>query len=136
MILSPGQHVKCILRNSTVIEGIVESWTTQQVQLKSLDQKSLLIIHHPAEDIVLTKVLLQVDEIPQQFESVEIQPPTVADEEKLDPMALRAKSIVELKIELARQERDIIAKKMKDHHPEAPRKVQYGYPQFLKKPST
>ena len=39
-----GRHVKCFLRNSTVVEGIMEGCSTV-IQLRSLDGKSLLIIH-------------------------------------------------------------------------------------------
>jgi hypothetical protein len=140
-----GRHVKCFLRNSTVVEGIMEGCATT-IQLRSLDGKSILIIHNPEQDIVLTKVLLPqeiVEEEQPEAAPVNGLPlrgtlePT-ADEEPLDPMTLKAKTIAELRIELAKQERKIVAHKLKDHRPDAsqaPRKVTYGQPGFLKKPS-
>src|SRR5271170_6957020 len=105
-----GRHVKCFLRNSTVVEGVVEQWG-DTLQLQSLDGKSLLIIHQPAQDIVLTKVLLS-DDVAEPVE----QPPPMdeplfphgeplevqSEEEQLDPMALQAKSTAELRIEMAK----------------------------------
>lgn len=145
-----NEHVKCFLRNSTVIEGIVISWSANEIQLQSLDQESILIIHNPAQDIVLTKVLLSdaPDQLPENLpakpkfsertatleEAFEL---LAAEEPEVDPMALAAKSTAELKVELAIQERRILAKKLKNHHfTEAPGKIAYGYPGFLKKPRT
>src|ERR1700679_3910433 len=59
MIPQQGQHVKCFMRSTMVLEGIVEEWTDSQVVLKSLDEKSLMIVHRPVDDIVLTKVILE-----------------------------------------------------------------------------
>ena len=144
-----GRHVKCFLRNSTVVEGVVEKWG-ETLELQSLDGKSLLIIHQPAQDIMLTKVLLSEDVVEPAQEPQPPQPPVrgrmflhdepieVQAEEEIDPMALQAKSTAELRIELAKQERKIIAGKLKDHRPDslqAPRKVKYGQPGFFKKQS-
>lgn len=152
-----GRHVKCFLRNSTVVEGIMEGCSTV-IQLRSLDGKSLLIIHSPEQDIILTKVLLPKETAEQAGEpevKVDKYPPNellsqgvledpftnlmaTGKEEPLDPMTLKAKTMAELKIQMAEEERKIIANKLKDHHPntsQAPRKVTYGQPGFLKKPS-
>jgi hypothetical protein len=59
MIPDKGQHVKCFMRSTMVLEGIVEDWTDTQVVLKSLDGQSLIIVHRPTDDIILTKVVLQ-----------------------------------------------------------------------------
>ena len=147
-----GRHVKCFLRNSTVVEGVVKKWG-DILQLQSLDGKSLLIIHQPTQDIVLTKVLLSEDVVEPVEESLIPQPPVRgrlssddeplevvrAEEEESDPMALQAKSTAELRIEMAKQERKIIAGKLKDHRPDSlqtPRKVKYGQPGFLQNQST
>jgi hypothetical protein len=58
MIPQQGQHVKCFMRSTMVLEGIVEEWTDIQVVLKSLDEKSLMIVHRPADDILLTKIFV------------------------------------------------------------------------------
>lgn len=144
-----GRHVKCFLRNSTVVEGVVKRWG-ETLELQSLDGKSFLIIHQPAQDIMLTKVLLSEDVVEPAQEPQPPQPPVrgrmflhdesieVQAEKEIDPMALQAKSTAELRIELAKQERKIIAGKLKDHRPDslqAPRKVKYGQPGFFKKQS-
>jgi hypothetical protein len=132
-----GQHVKCFLRNSAVVEGIVIEWD-KTIELQSLDRKSILIIHHPDEDIILTKMLLS-EETHQNVQSLEQAfkklPTTeeVAEDEKLDPMTLQAKSAAELRIELAKQERKILVEKLKDHHLGQTQRVEYGQPKFIKK---
>jgi hypothetical protein len=136
------QHIKCFLRNSTVAEGIVISWTDKEIQLQSLDGKSILIIHHPAQDIVLTKVMLpqEMTQKCEELSNIDFSPQNVEiapQDQTEDPMFLRAKSAAQLRVELAQQERRIIAGKLKDHHStEAPRKINYGYPRFFPKPRT
>lgn len=140
-----GQHVKCILRNGAIAEGIVEEWYNNIVQLKSLDGESALIITHPSEDIMLIKVFLEKavepesegEDLPSEedvknFESSFDNPPV--DYEKPDEL----KSLAQLRIEYAKQERKIIAEKLKEHRPSipGPGKVQYGYPGLGKKPRT
>lgn len=136
-MINPGQHVKILLCNNSLIEGFVEQWG-KEIQLKSLDGESLLIIHHPDRDIVLTKVVLvetkkpvsikelveQKTELQQNFEEVYQQP---------SGDNLRVKKLAELKIELAKQEKKIIAEKMKDHTISQVKKVNYELPGFLKK---
>jgi hypothetical protein len=138
-MIDPGQHIKCILRNSTVVEGIVIEWGAI-LQLQSLDGESLLIVHHPEEDIVLTKVVLTSDDVEQE-ESEKIESPdfqqqfqrAVAQENEID---LRTKSLVELRQLQAKQTKKIIARKLKDHSLGQVQKVTYGQPGFLKGTST
>lgn len=139
-MIDPGQHIKCILRNSTVVEGIVIEWGAV-LQLQSLDGESLLIVHHPEEDIVLTKVVLTSDDVEQEEQSEKIEPSdfqqqfqqTVAQENEID---LRTKSLVELRQLQAKQTKKIIARKLKDHSLGQVQKVTYGQPGFLKGTST
>lgn len=147
-----NEHVKCFLRNSVMIEGIVIDWTTTQVQLQSLDGESILIIHNPSQDIILTKVLQH--HLPRESsENLPTKPessvPTATLEEafqllatedpepdeEINPISLRVKTVAELKIELAKEERRIVSQKLKTHQPETPKKVQYSYPNFFKKDS-
>lgn len=129
------QHVKCVLRNGAVAEGIVEEWTGSQVQLKSLDGESILIITHPAEDIMLIKIILttptveeiaaelehEKTELEQRFEETrQVHDPNNPDDRK---------TLAQLRIELAKQDRKIIAEKLKEHKPtQAPGKTRYHYP--------
>lgn len=59
MIPEKGQHVKCFMRSTMVLEGIVEDWSDVQIVLKSLDNKNIMIVHRPTEDIALTKIILE-----------------------------------------------------------------------------
>lgn len=123
MIPEKGQQVKCFLRNSVVLEGIVEDWTEAQVVLQSLDKQSLMIVHRPSEDIMLTKIVL--GEVPQVI-SVDKPPPPLPEvqkgiEQKLhevqateDP-ELQEKNLKELRQLVVEQEKQIIANKTKEH---------------------
>lgn len=150
MIPKEGQHVKCILRTGAIAEGIVEEWFNNHVQLKSLDGESILIITHPAEDIMLIKIILepktQAEEVSdkiraksaleQKFEEVrQNHDPNNADDRK---------TLAQLRVELAEQERKIVSEKLKDHTAtQIPKATRYHYPGNMyghsrpsKKPST
>lgn len=134
MKLEIGQHVKCFMRTSTIIEGTVEEFTENQLVLKSLDKKSLLIIHRPAEDIMLTKVILEeeVEESPEKIANSitslqqnvraklhEVQNQTSEDVE------LQRKNLMELRKMVLEQERKIVSQKRREHFgsPYAPEKM-------------
>lgn len=149
MIPETGQHVKCLLKNNTIAEGIVEEWYNNYVKLKALDGKSYLIIHHPNEDIMLTKVVLDESSenspAPDPTPTPKSQAQIVADKirakkaegnaEPIDELTLDAMSKAELQIELAKQEREDVAAKLRDHLIGDVKKVKYGQPGFFKKPS-
>lgn len=162
MIPEKGQYVKCLLVNGTIIEGIVETWNMYAafsesankmigvVELKSIDDKSIIIIRHPDENILVVKISLEEvkveaprtqiqkikDKIIRKSKTEQIFEQKVA--EPSNPYdATRNKSLAELKIELAKQEKEIVASKLKDHYLGDVRKVEYGgYPRISKKPGT
>jgi len=131
MIIETGKHVKCVFKNGTVIEGIVIDWLAGQVQLRSLNDESMMIITHPEEDIMLIKVLTD-----KPAEKQEDNSPPLAEEikEKLEEARsqedpeLQGKTIAELKQMVRAQERQMIANKIKHHFPSAyaPHKPNYG----------
>jgi hypothetical protein len=156
MIPKAKQHVKCIMRTGAMVEGIVQEWTPHEVQLLSLDAESILIIPHPAEDIMLIKIIVGmpkidlpiVDKVENTTEVVtsngawEVDGEIAGLERKFqeaknlpsdDPE--RLKTLAELRILMAEQEKKIITEKMRNHYPSETRKVQYGYPGIVKKPS-
>jgi hypothetical protein len=144
MIPKLGQHVKCILRNGAIAEGIVQSdWMNSIVQLLSLDGESVIIIPHPNEDIMLIKIVLDKPKSEVIKEKI-IKKQTHSDLEKElqkvyeQPSGddLRTKKMAELKVLMAEQEKKIIADKLKDHRIGDTRKVEYGQPEFYKKPRT
>jgi len=137
-----GQHVKVILRNGAIAEGIVEEWFANTVQLRSLDNESILIISHPAEDIMLIKVMLDKPEEEAEPESG----PTIEEVNDFEAQFQEAadstdphdvddiKSLAQLRIELNKQERRIIAEKLKDHRPGRayqPSTTPYHYPSVV-----
>lgn len=143
-MIQPDTHVKILLRNNTIVEGIVQDWSNI-VKLKSVDDQSYMIILHPEEDIILIKVFLVNSlvekiktiskddleevktELDQRFQQT-IEQPSDAPE--------RSKSLAELKILLAQQERQIVANKLKQHHIGETKKVEYGYPRFFPEPGS
>jgi len=148
-MIESGKHVKIILRNGAMAEGIVEEWYASEVKLKSLDGESILIITHPAEDIMLIKVFLEKDPELEEPEEPEDDGPSEEEAnafasqfeeaaDKTDPFdPERNMSLAQLRIEKMKAERRIIAEKLKNHSPSTgPGKVQYGYPGLGKKPRT
>jgi hypothetical protein len=137
-----GQHIKCFLRNGNVLEGIVETWSDTEIVLKTLDSQNLMIIHDPKQDIMLTKVLFDV-QAPAPSRAQEIADKIKAKAAKEgqpepDEPSLDVMTKAQLQVELAEQERRVVAEKLKDHYldSQAPRKKTYGYPGFFKKSST
>lgn len=132
-----GQHVKCFLRNTMVLEGIAEEWSDTRVVLKSIDGKSLMIIHKPADDILMTKVVLEEPVISEETKVVEEtvhkehvrQKLTEVLQPDVDP-ELQKKNIQELRQMVVEQDRQIIASKTKEHFgsPGAAKTTQYSSP--------
>ena len=132
MIPEKGQHVKCFMRSTMVLEGIVEEWSDTQVVLKSLADQSVLIIHRPNEDIAVTKVVL---EEPQEKPKLELPEIKQAVKDKLeevlnstDDAELDKMNIQQLRQLVAEQEKKIISDKIKDHFgsPDRPRRSAYA----------
>ncbi len=124
MNIEKGQHVKYFLRNGMVLEGIVEEDTAAQVVLQALDGQSIMILHHPAEDIMMTKVVLteQSPEIPEeqpQAEPTEMQEQIKGKLQEVHQMPedpeLQKKTIAELRQLVMEQERQIITQKRREH---------------------
>lgn len=136
-MIEPGKHVKYFLRNGMVLEGIVEKDTAAEVILQSLDGKSLMILHKPTEDIMMTKVMLAA--APQEVQApVE---PTEAQEKIKDKLhevqqmsedpELQKMSIEELRQLVVAQDRQLIENKRREHFgsPDAPKRaVPYSNP--------
>src|ERR1035437_5331232 len=126
-----GKQVKCLLTNNSVAEGIVEEWLPNLVKLQALDGKSILIIHHPDRDIVLTKIILEEAPEIHKEKPTEIVPDLerqfIEEYNKPSEDDLRVQNLAKLKMLLIKQDKEIISKKLKDHNIEEVRTVQYGY---------
>lgn len=127
-----GQHVKCLLKTGILAEGKVEIWNENEVHLLSLDEKSILIITHPSEDIMLIKIILNKNKMPDKISNNDI---TTNLTEINSSNNDRLKSLVSLRKELAEQERRIISDKLKTHEAAGVSKVKYEQPKFCKVPS-
>jgi len=138
-----GRHIKCILRNSVVIEGVAEEWSDVRVVLRSLDGESLMIIHKPTDDILMTKVLLHspTNDIPVETPEPPKTPVPSEMQEKIkeklqetlqmtDDPELQKKSVEELRHLVHEQERQILAQKKREHFgvPGAAKMTQYSSP--------
>src|SRR5215472_9874207 len=128
-MIEPGKHVKYFLRNGMVLEGICEKDGGSEVVLKSLDGKSLMILHKPAEDKMMTKVVL-VEETEEPLPEEELyNEPQPTDHTAFHNQAtaklqevqaendqdLKEKSIEELRQMVQDQERQIIAQRRREH---------------------
>lgn len=134
MIPEQGQRVKCFMRSTMVLEGIVQEWADTQIVLKSIDDQSILIVHHPNEDIILTKVVLQE---PQEIvEETYEHGPYVAPRQDLTQEQLEIKkqldkvlcgedpslekmNLQQLRKLVVQQDKNIITQKRKEHFGEA-----------------
>lgn len=140
--VNKGQHVKYFMRSGMVLEGIVEESTGAQVVLRSLNDESLMIIHRPNEDIMLTKVMPPPQET---TEIVEIEPEPKPQPPNDTQIQIKAKlhealeienpelqnmSLEELRQLVVEQEKQIIAQKRKEHFgsPGAAKMTQYSNP--------
>jgi hypothetical protein len=139
MIPQPDQHVKCIFQNSTIIEGIVQSWDKDKAVLLSLADDSLMVIWHPEDDLMLVKIMPQKNE----KETAPVAPSNRAILAKLeevkqtDDPQLQSKSLQDLRGMVVDQEKKIIANKIVEHYQSgAGKKVKYGYPGFFQVKST
>lgn len=130
----PGQHVICVLKNSLVIEGVVDNWGVKECVLKSIDGENLLIITSPSE-IVLIKVRLKEPakpaEIVKDLEKSKVEIDHKFKETVDEPTSnMRLKKLSELRILAKQAEKAIIANKLRNHEPSDVGPVQYGLPNF------
>src|SRR5260370_35287871 len=126
MIAQIGQHIKCIFRNGTIVEGIVKECLPNSVQLQSLSDQSLLIILHPEEDIMMIKIVVSeapAEEVYSEKEpavEVPIQEKIRAKlkevEKPIENPELQAKTISELRQLPPGQDKQIITSKISKHY--------------------
>jgi len=130
-----NKHVKLLLTNNILIEGIVLSWSNTCVEILGLDKKSTSIILHPNEDIRVIKIIHNGIALPNNPEleksAKEKEFEQVAKQSGYDDLKL--KKLTELKSELIKQDKEIIANKLKQHQILELKKVNYEYPGFFKK---
>lgn len=135
---SPQQHVKLLLRTGTLIEGLVQEWSDQEVVLVSLDGKSQLILPRPSDDIMLIKIVLDNAETLQPTEKPKPQLPKNELEQKFEEVLNqpsntpeRTETLAELRVQLVDAEKAIISNQLKDHYIGTPRRTNYASPYDL-----
>lgn len=132
--MESGQYIKVVFKNSTQVEGIVESWSDSKAVLISPDGTSKFIIFNISADVLGVKIYLEspikkthqkFDEVVQQFKSVQSEPS--ADD-------MRVHSLAQLKTLMNEQEKKIITEKVREHSISNVRLPQYGLPNISQKP--
>ncbi len=118
-----GRYVKCFLRSGMVLEGFVEESTGAQVVLRSLNDGSLMIIHHPSEDIMLTKIMPEPDTSETVEQKPAPEPPAIKVQIKnklqealqTEDPELQNMNIEELRQLVHEHDRQLIAQKRREH---------------------
>lgn len=140
-----GKQVKLLLQSGIIIDGIVISWSGNSVCLTSLDGNSTSIITHPNEDIRVIKIIhknyVSSNSINKSLNNIPDKETIVKNlQDQFDVAyqlpsddSLRIKTMAELKKELIKQEKEIIANKLRSHHIGEVRTVKYEQPGFFKK---
>lgn len=129
MTPQPGQEVKLIFHNNTVIQGIVYSWDNTQAVLKTNTDQSFLIVNHPEHDIMLTVIL------PAKISDATA--PTIIKEkiqetlEQFLPQDLKTKRLSELHLLKIQSEKEITANKLKSHLANGLKPIKYQMPSFF-----
>lgn len=111
------QLVKCYMRSGIVLEGTVIEWASEVV-LKSLTDETLMIIHHPVEDIILTKIMLKIETSSAEntkTDTKEAIKEKLHQLQSLEDPELREKTVAELRGMVIAQDRKIISDKTKEH---------------------
>lgn len=138
MKIEKGQYIKILFRNTSSVEGTVESWENDDYVLKSSDGKSFLIIQNPKDDIMAIKIMTVSPNEEKSFsnikDSVEVKDEVIEDMPQINDQELRIRKLAELRIMQAEIQRKIISEKLKSHSFDEIRKVEYGQPGFLKVP--
>lgn len=140
MIPQPEQHIKCIFKNGTIVEGIVKEWgINSSVILQSLTDQSLMIILHPKDDIMMIKIMA---EQPEENLSEEIPDPPDTEpeiiqqqiraklkelERPMESLELQNKTIADLKKLAIEQDKQIMINKIKEHFPNSPHPQKSNY---------
>jgi hypothetical protein len=142
-----GKHVKLLLQNNLMMEGIVQEWSNKKVALLALDGKSTSIIAHPRYDIRVIKLIHEEkslqepkDQITEKPVSSDLEDSKSELDKKFNQVKqspsdnqLRIKTLAELKSELIEQEKIMIASRLKEHNIGEVKTVRYEQPRFFKK---
>jgi sRNA-binding regulator protein Hfq len=125
-----GKHIKVIFKNGAQVEGIVSSWSSTQVVLKSEDGSSILMIMNISEDALAIKIVLDNKKPEQQMQVLQEQFQEAYEQPSNND--LRLMNLAKLKSAMIEQEKKIVAEKMREHMPSHVQRAEYGNP-FIKK---
>lgn len=98
-----NQKIKITFQNNSAIEGIVQSWSEKESTL--LQVSELIIIPNTARDVLFITIL-QNSPSPTKKED----PPQPSEQD------LKNKKLADLHILKMKAEKEILAKKFKEHH--------------------
>lgn len=142
-MLKKGQYVKLVFRNSTQLEGLVETWENNMAVLASKDQKSKMIVLNVSSDVMAIKVALDEGSQPEQPQTQsQLQKSKAEDlQDKFEEVKsapsqdnLRIKNLADLRTMIINEEKNIVREKLRSHYPTTVGQSYYGNP-FIKKPS-
>jgi hypothetical protein len=144
MKLEKGQYVECLLKNGWIVAGIVEELSSSGLELIRSDKQGITIIMRPDEEISVIKIFyLQPSDEPKQEAKVPSKyKPIVEAMKSYDPYEMphedpsKIKTLVDLRKEMLKQEKEEIANKLKSHTVGEVKEVKYGYPRLFTKQST
>lgn len=144
MIINKGSKIEVIFRNSMQVSGIVEEWGDRGV-LFSIKTNSYIIIQDIRADVMAIIVHKTENLEIKEPKKIVAPEPVKNNESKIDKLPkdisntdnfehnLKIKKLAELKILQAKQEKEIIANKLKNHEIKEIKQVQYGLPSFMKR---
>jgi predicted DNA binding CopG/RHH family protein len=138
MIIVPvGTTVTISLSNGQLLTGKVETWSTENISLRTSVGAGITIITHPERDIVFIYYKENIEKNTQPAEQILEQSDQEFEEVLNQPFSdLKTKKLAELRILQSKMEKDIIANKLKSHEISDVKKVNYGFPEFFKKPGS
>lgn len=153
-MLSRGTRVLLMFRTSVSSEGFIESWSEETGYiLRTLSNDGFIIINNPKEDLIAVKIVCsskeEVKQISNYIEStinrqnvlisnkIKEQPNNQIDnssqaDEQDENLDFKLRKLADLKIMAAKQDREIISSKLKDHSFTEMKPVTYGIPLNIK----
>jgi sRNA-binding regulator protein Hfq len=124
-----GQFVRLFFRNGIQLEGIIEKWSNAESVLKPNNDENRLLIMQTKQDVMICKIIanhVAPEELPKKLNELVSQFQEVYEQPSNDD--LRTKSLAQLKMAMNKQEKQIIANKLKQHTPSNITRVNYGNP--------
>jgi len=133
-LIEVGMKITVVMKNAIQISGTVVQWHNNATSILDLANGDRWIIPRTADDVMLIKIIAEQK---KELANLEIEKTELEEEFKEtynQPISdLRLKNLAELKALMNKQEKDIIAQKLKSHEISEVKPVKYEYPNIFKK---